>query len=311
MREFPLEETRKRIEPYIYRTPVLQSRLLNKISGARLYLKCDNFQKAGSYKIRGATNAILSLSEDQRKKGVATHSSGNFAQALSLAAANLGIPAYIVMPENAPPVKINAVKDYGGKITICPSTLKDREETLAAILEETGATAIHPSNDFKVIMGQATMSAELMDEIDELDAIVVPVGGGGILAGTCISKAKMKPRLAVFGAEPAGADDAYRSLQSGYIQDSVNPNTICDGLRTQLGDVNFPIIRKYVNEIIRVEDEVTIRAMRLIWERMKIIVEPSSAISLGAVLTRPELFKGKKTGLIITGGNVNLSQLPF
>lgn len=311
MSGYPLKETRARVEKHIYRTPVLSSRLLNSMSGAELFFKCDNFQMAGSYKIRGATNAILSIPEDKRQQGVATHSSGNFAQALSLASKHLGIPAYIVMPENAPSVKMNAVRDYGGKIITCPATLKDREETLAKIISETGATSIHPSNDYHVIMGQATMSAELIEEIGNLDAIVVPVGGGGILAGTCISKAEMKPTIEIFGAEPAGADDAFHSLRLGKIMPSLQPNTIADGLRTQLGDINFPIIQKYVKEILRVEDEDIIEAMKLIWERMKIIVEPSSAITFAAVLKNKEQFLGKKVGLIITGGNVSLSQLPF
>lgn len=311
MSGYPLKETRARVEKHIYRTPVLSSRLLNSMSGAELFFKCDNFQMAGSYKIRGATNAILSIPEDKRQQGVATHSSGNFAQALSLASKHLGIPAYIVMPENAPSVKMNAVRDYGGKISTCPATLKDREETLAKIISETGATSIHPSNDYHVIMGQATMSAELIEEIGNLDAIVVPVGGGGILAGTCISKAEMKPTIEIFGAEPAGADDAFHSLRLGKIMPSLQPNTIADGLRTQLGDINFPIIQKYVKEILRVEDEDIIEAMKLIWERMKIIVEPSSAITFAAVLKNKEQFLGKKVGLIITGGNVSLSQLPF
>lgn len=297
-----------RIAAHIHRTPVLTSRLINTIAGAELFFKCDNFQKGGSYKIRGAANAILQLSEEDRTQGVVTHSSGNFAQALSLAAQAIGIKAYIVMPSNAPEVKKAAVREYGGKIIECQPTLPAREETAQQVIAETGATFIHPSNDLHVILGQSTISRELLEEQPELDCMVTPIGGGGVGAGTCLT-AKHSPRqIQVYGAEPSGADDAFRSLHAGRIIPSVDPETICDGLRTSLGDKNFPIIQAGISEIILVEDQETIAAMRLILERMKIVVEPSSAITLAAILKRPDFFSGKKIGLIITGGNVDLTK---
>lgn len=306
-----LEATASRIQPYIHLTPVLTSSIINEITGAELFFKCDNFQKAGAYKIRGATNAILQLSNESRMKGVATHSSGNFAQALSLAAKKLGIPAFIVMPENAPKVKIEAVKGYGGQVILCPSTLADREATLEIVIKERGATPIHPSNDINVICGQATMSMELIDEVDHLDYIISPIGGGGVGAGACLASLHFSNNTKIVGAEPANADDAYQSLKLGSIQPSINPRTIADGLRTQLGDKNFPILKSILDEIILIDEETIVQAMRLVWERMKIVIEPSSATSLAAVMTKPSKFKNKRVGLIITGGNVTLDQLPF
>lgn len=306
-----LSSVLKRVEPFIHRTPVLTSTAINEMLDCNLFFKCDNFQKAGAYKIRGATNAIMLLSDAEKQKGVATHSSGNFAQALSLAAKKMNIPAYIVMPENAPKVKIAAVKGYGGQVILCPSTLKDRESTLSQIVKETGATPVHPSNDTNVIHGQATMSMELIEQTDHLDFIVSPIGGGGVGAGACLACSHFSPKTKVVGAEPANADDAYRSLQTGQIQPSVNPQTIADGLRTQLGDKNFPIIKSLIDEIILIEEDTIVQAMKLVWERMKIIIEPSSATSLAAVMTNPNKFKNKNVGLIITGGNVSLDKLPF
>lgn len=299
------------VSPHVHFTPIHTSSTINQIVQAKVFLKCDNFQKGGSYKIRGATNAILNLSEVERANGVATHSSGNFAQALSIAATKMGIPAYIVMPENAPHVKREAVKSYGGVVILCKSTLKDREETLEKVLQEKGATQVHPSNDRDVILGQATITAELLKQVENLDYVIVPIGGGGVGAGACLACHYFSPSTKVIGAEPANADDAFRSLQIGEIQPSINPDTIADGLRTQLGDQNFPIIKELIDQIIRVEEEVIIEAMRLIWERMKLVVEPSSATSLAAILTKPELFINKRVGLIITGGNVSLDKLPF
>lgn len=306
-----LDDAMDRVKPLIHRTPVMTSTMIDEICGCSLYFKCDNFQKGGAYKIRGATNAVLQLSPDQKAKGVATHSSGNFAQALSLAARSLDIDAYIVMPENAPKVKVAAVKQYGGKVILCPSTLADREATLEKVIADTGATPVHPSNDTQVILGQGTMTLELIDQIPSLDFVVSPIGGGGVGAGACLACAYHAPSTKVVGAEPANADDAYRSLQTGEIQPSIKPDTIADGLRTQLGDKNFPIIKSMIDEIVLVSEERIIEAMRLVWERMKIIIEPSSATSLAAVMTKPEKFAGKKVGLIITGGNVSLDKLPF
>ncbi len=295
-----------RISGKIYNTPVMTSRLVNTLFHAELFFKCDNFQKAGSYKIRGATNAILCLSEAQKYQGVATHSSGNFAQALALAAGQLGKKAYIVMPINAPQVKIDAVRDYGAELILCASTLAAREETLAAVVRDKGAIPIHPSNDPDVILGQGTMAYELIKEVSDLDYIICPVGGGGVLAGTCVALHHFSPQTKVIGAEPAEADDAYQSLKTGHIVAATNKYTVADGLRTQLGDQNFPIINKFTDRIIRVSEQDIITAMRLVWERMKIIIEPSSAVTVAAIMSEPELFSGKRVGLIITGGNVNL-----
>jgi len=306
-----LNDSYQRVLPYLHSTPIHTSRLIDDMLGCHLYFKCDNFQKGGSYKIRGATNAILCLTEEERSRGVATHSSGNFAQALSLAAQAVDIPAYIVMPENAPQVKIAAVRDYGGDIILCPSTLSDREQTLGEVIKKTGAKVIHPSNDRNVILGQGTMTFELLHQVANLDLVISPIGGGGVGAGACLACHYVSSQTRVIGAEPANADDAYRSLQAGYIMPSISPDTIADGLRTQLGDQNFPIIQSLIKEIILVEEETIIAAMRLVWERMKIIIEPSSATTLAVVMTKPEKFRDKKIGLIITGGNVSLDRLPF
>lgn len=306
-----LKEILQRIQPYIHRTPVLTSKLLNEISGAELFFKCENFQKMGAFKMRGAANAILQLSEEKRQKGVVTHSSGNFAQAVSLAARNIGVPAYIVMPSSAPQVKKDAVKGYGGKITQCAPNLAAREKAAKKIIEETGATFVHPSNDLEVIYGQGTAALELLQDYSDLDYVAAPVGGGGLIAGSALAVSLHSEKCKTIGVEPFEADDAYRSLQSGNIETNESANTIADGLRTQLGDKNLPIIKEHVSEIIRVEEEEIIAALRLIWERMKIIAEPSSAVALAGVLREKEKFHGKKVGIIISGGNVDLQNLPF
>lgn len=306
-----LLEVQERIQPYIHHTPVLKSRLINEITGAELYFKCENFQRMGAFKMRGAANAIMALSEEQRQKGVVTHSSGNFAQALSLAAKSLKIPAYIVMPDSAPEVKKAAVRTYGGQITECPSTLKDREETAARIEKKTGATFVHPSNDLEVILGQGTAALELLKEHPDLDFVISPVGGGGLIAGSALAVKHFGIGCKCIGGEPQEADDAWRSMQSGKIEINETANTIADGLKTNLGDINFPIILDNVERIIRVSEDEIRSALRLIWERMKIIVEPSSAVALAAVIREKELFKNKKTGIIISGGNVDLQKLPF
>lgn len=256
-------------------------------------------------------NAVLNLTEEQRQRGICTHSSGNFAQAISIAAKIVGTDAYIVMPESTPAVKVAATKGYGAEVIMCPSTLEDRMSTIKEVKKRTGATQVHSSNELDVIIGQSTMTKELIEQVKEpLDYVIVPMGGGGVSAGACLAALHFSPGTQVVGAEPSTSDDAYRSLRDGVIHPAI-PNTICDGLRTQLGDINFPIIRDLIEEIILVDDEVTINAMKTVWERMKIIIEPSSAITLGAVMTQPEKFKGKKVGLIITGGNVNLDDLPW
>jgi threonine dehydratase len=291
---------------------VLTSQLLNEIAGANLYFKCENFQKMGAFKMRGAMNAILSLSEAQRKKGVVTHSSGNFAQALSLAAKGVGVKAYIVMPKNAPQVKKNAVMGYGGEIIESESTPIAREELAKKVKLEKGATFIHPSNDDQVIYGQGTAAMELLEEHPDLDYMFSPVGGGGLIAGTALAAKYFSNKCKVIGGEPKNMDDAFRALQSGKIESNEpRTTTIADGLRTFLGDRNFPIIKDNVERIIRVEEEEIVQAMKLIWERMKIIVEPSSAVAFAALLKEKEKFKNKNIGIIISGGNVDLKHLPF
>lgn len=306
-----LLEVYHRVQPHIHNTAVLTSRLMNEIAGCEIYLKCENFQKAGAYKIRGATNAILKLSEEERSRGVVTHSSGNFAQAVSLAAKNLGVPAYIVMPSNAPKIKKAGTLSYDGIVTECEPTIEARESESSRIQQETGATFLHPSNDINVIHGQGTASYELLQEESGFDYIVTPVGGGGLIAGTCLFANAFSPNTKVIGAEPFEVDDAYRSLISGKIETNSSTNTIADGLRTQLGSHNFPIILEQVDQIIRVTEEEIIAAMKLVWERMKIIIESSSAVAVAAVLREKETFQGKKVGVIISGGNVDVENLPF
>lgn len=306
-----IEAAAKRIDPYIHHTPVLTSAYLNSVTGAKLFLKCENFQKAGAFKSRGACNTVFSLTQDEITKGVCTHSSGNHAQALARAAGIRGCKAYIVMPETAPSVKVEAVRGYGGIITFCKPTLAAREETLHQVVEQTGATEIHPYNDHRIIAGQATAAMELLQTVSNLDIIMAPVGGGGLLSGTALSTKYLSPSSRVIAAEPKGADDAYRSLQTRQIIPSVNPVTIADGLLTSLGTLTFPIILEHVEQILTVSEEAIIQAMKLVWERMKIIIEPSSAVPIGAILENPAIFKGKKTGVIISGGNVNLEKLPW
>lgn len=300
-----------RIRPFIHRTPVLTSSSINNICGAELFFKCENFQKAGAFKFRGATNAVLSLKAADTRRGVATHSSGNHAAALSLAAKNRGLKAFIVMPKTAPEIKVKAVQGYGGRITFCEPTLASREETLKKIVRESGAVFIHPYENHQVIMGQATACLELLDQCPRLDTVIAPVSGGGLLSGTAISASLFSPGTTVFGAEPAGADDARRSLNAGKIVPSDHPNTICDGLLASLGVPNFTFISTLVEDIITAPDETIIRAMRIIWERMKIIAEPSAAVSLAVVLEHPERFQAKRVGLILSGGNVDLDKLPW
>lgn len=290
---------------------MLTSRLIDKMTAAKVFFKCENFQRMGAYKMRGATNAILLLNNEQKSKGVVTHSSGNFAQALSLAAKSLGVKAYIVMPSTAPQVKKAGVLEYGGEIIECEPTLEARNAKAKKIELETGATFIHPSNDVNVILGQGTACMELLEEHPDLDFVIAPVGGGGLIAGTSLAAHYFAADCKVIGAEPFEVDDAYRSLQSGKIESNKTTNTIADGLKTMLGDKSFPIIQKYVDSIIRVTEEEIVEAMRLVWERMKIVIEPSSAVAFAAVLREKEKFKNKKVGIIVSGGNVDLKNLPF
>jgi threonine dehydratase len=306
-----IQSTHKRIRPFIHRTPVLTSQQLNRIFGCELYFKCENFQKVGAFKFRGATNAVLSLADDQKKHGVVTHSSGNHAAALALAARMNGIKAYIVMPENAPSVKKDAVAGYGASITFCKPTLQAREETCRTIMEKEGATLIHPYDNFNVICGQGTASLELLEDVDDLIVIVAPIGGGGLMSGTSTCAKAINDRIKVIGAEPLNANDAWKSFKTGILTPSVNPLTIADGLLTSLSELTFSVIRKNVDDIFTAQEESIISSMKLIWERMKIIIEPSSATVLAVIKENPGFFKGKKVGLIISGGNVDLKRLPF
>jgi len=297
-----------RIAPFAHRTPVLTSRSLNELTGARLFFKCENLQKVGAFKFRGATNAVQSLSDDEASRGVATHSSGNHAQALALAARDRGIAAYIVMPENAPRVKIDGVRSYGGEITFCKPTLAAREATLDEVVARTGATVVHPYNDVRIVTGQGTCARELIDEVGELDIITAPVGGGGLLSGTALATTFLSPQTKVIAAEPEGADDAARSFRSGEIVLSVNPITIADGLLTSLGSVTFPIVMEHVDDILTVSEENIVLAMRTMMERLKTVVEPSGAVPMGVILQHRERFAGKRVGVIISGGNVDLDR---
>lgn len=298
-----------RIQPYIHRTPVMTCHTLDEMAGASLFFKCENFQKMGAFKMRGAANAILQLSDEARQRGVATHSSGNFAQAIALSAQMLGIPAYIVMPSNSPAVKKAAVRGYGGEIIECEPTLAARESTLAEVVERTGATFIHPFNDDKVIMGQGTAALEFLQDVKDLDLLIAPVGGGGLVGGTALAAHYFSPKTKVWAAEPAGANDAWQSKQAGHIVPQTNPQTIADGLRTSLGDKTWPIIRDYVERIVLVEENEIMAALRLLMERMKIVVEPSGAVALAAVLKEKKALAGKRVGIILSGGNVDLKAL--
>jgi threonine dehydratase len=302
-----IQAAHERIKPYVHRTPVMTSASINEIAGCNIYFKCENLQNVGAFKARGAMNAALSLTDAERAKGIATHSSGNHAQAIARAAKILNIPAHVVMPRTAPQIKKKGVEGYGGKIYECEPNLASRESTLAEVIKKTGATEIHPFNNYKVMEGQATAAVELFEEIKNLDFIVTPVGGGGLLSGTSLAAKFFSPNTKVIAGEPAGADDAFRSMQSGKIEQSQS-NTIADGLLTSLGDKTFPIIHENVKEIITVTDEEIIAAMRLAWERLKMIVETSGVVPFAAVLKAKEKFKGKNVGIIFSGGNVDLEK---
>ena len=301
----------ERIKPYAHRTPVLTSESLNQQVGTQVYLKCENMQKVGAFKFRGACNAVYSLSDEEAARGVCTHSSGNHAQALALAARMRGIPAYIVMPNNAPSVKKNAVAGYGGQSTFCEPTLEARESTLDRIRLDTGANVVHPYNDERVIAGQGTAALELLEDVSDLDVIMTPVGGGGLLSGTAIAATEIKKGIRVIAGEPEMADDAYRSMKEGRIIPSVNPKTIADGLLTSLGTLTFPIIQKRVEQIVTVSEQGISDSMKFIWERAKIIIEPSAAVALGVLWEKKIDLSGLKVGVILSGGNVDLGKLPW
>lgn len=306
-----IKKVHERIKPFIHQTPVLSSVSINELAGCEIFFKCENFQKIGAFKARGGMNAVLSLSKEEQEKGITTHSSGNHAQAIALAAKTVGTKAYIVMPSNAPIIKKNGVKALNGEIIECEPTLDARESTVQQVIDRTGATFIHPFNNYDVIAGQATATLELIEEVPNLQVVMAPVGGGGLLSGTALTTHYLLPKAEIIAGEPEGAADAVLSFKSGKIEKAPYIKTIADGLMTNLGDKTLEIIRMYVKDIILVSDEEIIAAMRLIWERLKIVIEPSCAVPFAALLKQKERFAGKKVGIILTGGNVDLGKLPF
>jgi threonine dehydratase len=301
----------ERIKPYIHRTPVLTSSFLNEMTGAQLFFKCENFQKAGAFKVRGATNAVFGLSDEQAKRGVATHSSGNHALSLSYAAGRRGIPCHVVMPRTAPTAKKDAVRGYGGIITECEPSTSSREEVFAGVQEETGADFVHPYNDLRVIAGQATCSAEFIGQTEDLDAVIAPIGGGGMISGTCLTLSNLAPKMEIYAAEPEQADDAYRSFKAGHIIADDAPVTVADGLKVPLKDNTWHFVSHNVTDILTASEQEIIDAMRLTSARMKIVIEASCAVPLATILKNPKIFAGKRVGVIITGGNVDLDTLPW
>ncbi len=306
-----IEAAHARLAGKAHRTPVLTSSYFDERLGAELYFKCENFQKVGAFKFRGAMNAVATLGEEEKKRGVVTHSSGNHAQALALAARIAGVSATIVCPRNAPAVKLEAVRGYGARVLLCEPTLEAREAGVAKVIAETGAVLVHPYNDLRIIAGQATAAKELLEETGELDVVLAPVGGGGLLSGTALAAAYFSPATRVVGAEPAGADDAARSLERDEIVPSVAPKTIADGLLTSLGELTFAVIRRRVERIVTVDDHAIVSAMRRVWERMKIVIEPSSAVPVAALLEGELDVRGRRVGVIFSGGNVDLARLPW
>jgi threonine dehydratase len=301
----------ERIRPYVHRTPVLTSSYIDGLAGAELFFKCENFQKAGAFKARGASNAVFGLTEEQAAKGVATHSSGNHGTCLSYAAGRRGIPCTVVMPHTAPQAKKDAVRGYGGRVVECEPSTSSREAVFAEVVAETGAEFVHPYNDPRVIAGQGTCSRELVEQVEGLDAVIAPIGGGGMVSGTCLTLSNIAPQIKIYAAEPEQADDAYRSFKAGHIIADDAPETIADGLKVPLKDLTWHFVSNYVTDILTVSEQEIVDAMKLIWKRMKIVMEPSSAVPLAAILKNPELFAGKRVGVIITGGNVDLDKLPW
>tara|TARA_B100000029_G_scaffold514968_1_gene619859 strand:- start:936 stop:1874 length:939 start_codon:yes stop_codon:yes gene_type:complete len=306
-----INRAHQRIQPYVRKTPILNSNILDKKFGAKLYFKCENFQKTGSFKIRGAANTIQQIDNNELKNGIVTASSGNHGAALSRLAKDRGIPCTIIMPKNSSKIKVDKVIKNDGKIIWCEPNQDSREKTLNKIISSTGAIPIHPYNDKRIIAGQGTVSKELLDQKTNLDIVISPVSGGGLLAGTLCFIKQTNPNIKVFGAEPKEADDAFRSLDLGKIVENQTTNTICDGLRAQIGTITFPIVQKYINNIITVSESEIIKSMRLIWDELKIIIEPSCAITLAAVKKKKEIFSDSRVGLILSGGNVDLDNLPW
>jgi threonine dehydratase len=302
---------RARIEPHVHRTPVLTSRILDEMSGARLHFKCENFQKAGAFKVRGACNAVFGLSDERAERGVATHSSGNHALSLSYAAGRRGIPCHVVMPRTAPRAKKDAVRGYGGVITECEPSTSSREEVFAGVHERTGADFVHPYNDPRVIAGQGTCSAELIEQVEGLDAVIAPIGGGGMISGCCLTLSRLAPDVRIYAAEPEQADDAARSLKAGHIIADDAPVTVADGLKVPLKERTWHFVSNHVTDILTATEDEIVEAMRLTWRTMKIVIEASCAVPLAVILKNPDVFAGKKVGVIITGGNVDLDKLPW
>ncbi|HTX24306.1 MAG TPA: pyridoxal-phosphate dependent enzyme [Steroidobacteraceae bacterium] len=306
-----IREAQLRIRPFVHRTPVMTSASLDALTGAQLYFKCENFQRVGAFKARGAHNAVFALSEAEARRGVITHSSGNHGAALALAARNRGIPAYVVMPSTAAEVKKRAVARYGAQVTLCEPTQEARESTARRITAETGAHFVHPYNDLRVIAGQGTSALELLEQAPDLEAVICPVGGGGQLSGVAIAAKGSSPGMGVFGAEPAIADDALRSLRAGRLIPAGNPQTIADGLRSSLGEITFALIRAHVDDIGIASEAAIAGAMRLVWETMKLLIEPSAAVPVAVLVDRAVPLTGKRVGVILSGGNVDLDRLPF
>ena len=306
-----VEAAHGRIDPYIHRTPVLSSAHFNERTGAELFFKCENFQKAGAFKVRGASNAVFGLDEERAAKGVATHSSGNHGLSLSYAAGRRGIKATVVMPRTAPEAKKQAVRGYGGTVVECEPSTTSREAVFAEVVAETGADFVHPYNDPRVIAGQATCSKELIEDRGHLDAVVAPIGGGGMISGSCLTLSHISPGTEIYAAEPKNADDAYRSFKAGHIIADDAPETVADGLKVPLKDLTWHFVSNYVTDILTASEEDIVDVMYLLWQRMKIIVEPSSAVPLAVILKNPEIFTGKRVGVIVTGGNVDLNKLPW
>ena len=301
----------ERIKPYIHRTPILTSQMLNELTSAELFFKCESFQKAGAFKVRGASNAVFGLSKEKAKRGVATHSSGNHALSLSYAAGCRGIPVTVVMPRTAPQAKKDAVRGYGGRIIECDPSTSSREAALAKVIDETGAEFVHPYNDARVIAGQATCSLELAEQVNDLDIVIAPIGGGGMISGTCLALSNINANINIYAAEPNSADDAYRSLKAGHIIADDAPKTIADGLKVPLKELTWHFVGNHVTDILTATEEEIIDAMKLTWKRMKIIIEPSSAVPLATILKNKDIFTGKRVGIIITGSNVDLDKLPW
>lgn len=306
-----VDAARERIASHIHRTPVLTSEYLNQLSGAQLFFKCENFQKAGAFKVRGACNAVFGLDEQTAAKGVATHSSGNHALSLSYAAGRRGIDCTVVMPRTAPQAKKDAVIGYGGVIVECEPSTSSRESVFAEVVERTGSEFVHPYNDHRVIAGQATCSLEFVSQVSDLDAVVAPIGGGGMVSGTCLTLSNIAPNIAIYAAEPLNADDAARSFKAGHIIADDAPDTVADGLKVPLKDLTWHFVSNHVSDIFTATEQEIIDAMKLIWKRMKIVMEPSSAVPLATILNNPDVFAGKRVGIIITGGNVDLDLLPW